>query len=279
MIQGALASGGLQNALSILLTITPPLIVAFSQVVYWLGIVLKFVFDNKAAFTAFGIVAAAVSIVIGVTLVAALALLASVGGSRDCACCDLRANHRPDRPDRELGCGHELAEWRVEQLYHRHRERMEWADNLGIPAPSAVFVNAIMGGITSRIPFLNGEMQNMMAQLKSWLPHSPAKQGPLMRLNEYGPLVKGFAQGIDDSAGILNVSMSHLVAPASGLGSPAVPSSSANTYALAMSNGNGQPIIVHVHNYNQIDGHEMTDVILSHAVSQVRSNGPVLRVA
>jgi tape measure domain-containing protein len=52
-------------------------------------------------------------------------------------------------------------------------------------------------GIQSRADRLRSVLEEMAAMVDSYMPHSPAKVGPLRRLNEWGPaLVKGLADGI-----------------------------------------------------------------------------------
>lgn len=152
------------------------------------------------------------------------------------------------------------------------------AENFG-----ANLIKNFAAGITGAVGNVKTAIGNVVGAIGNFLPHSPAKEGELSHLNEYGPaLVRGFATGIDANASIVQASMLHLVAPASGLGSPAVPQSSANTYAPAVSQG--QPVI-HNHNYFtvSIDGEELANVmvhpLMNEMVGQVRTNGPVSRVA
>ncbi len=84
-------------------------------------------------------------------------------------------------------------------------EAMQWGRNI---------IQGLINGIGSML----GNLSNMAGQaaqtIANFLPHSPAKEGPLRELNVFGPsLVKGVASGIDTSAPMLRASMLHLVQP------------------------------------------------------------------
>ena len=58
-------------------------------------------------------------------------------------------------------------------------------------------MNNFTAGIQSRADRLRSVLEEMATMVDSYMPHSPAKVGPLRRLNEWGPaLVKGLADGI-----------------------------------------------------------------------------------
>lgn len=94
----------------------------------------------------------------------------------------------------------------------------DWVNNFfgGLPAQMVQFgINLIQGlinGILSMIGNVGSAIGSIASKIGSFLPHSPAKEGELSHLNEYGPsLVKGFASGIDGSASILTASVAHMV--------------------------------------------------------------------
>src|SRR6266536_931309 len=121
-------------------------------------------------------------------------------------------------------------------------EAMQWGRNI---------IQGLINGIGSML----GNLSNMAGQaaqtISNFLPHSPAKEGPLRELNVFGPsLVKGFASGIDNSAPMLRASMAHLVTigtypikPSAGM----IASSVAPAMAMQGSTGGqGQTIILEV---------------------------------
>ncbi len=121
-------------------------------------------------------------------------------------------------------------------------EAMQWGRNI---------IQGLINGIGSML----GNLSNMAGQaaqtIANFLPHSPAKEGPLRELNVFGPsLVKGFASGIDNSAPMLRASMAHLVTigtypikPSAGM----IASSVAPAMAMQGSTGGqGQTIILEV---------------------------------
>jgi TP901 family phage tail tape measure protein len=58
-------------------------------------------------------------------------------------------------------------------------------------------VDNFTSGMESRFENLRRTLENMASIVDSYMPHSPAKVGPLRRLNEYGPaLVKGVVDGV-----------------------------------------------------------------------------------
>lgn len=148
-------------------------------------------------------------------------------------------------------------------------------------------IQGIVGGITGSFGVLGNAMHNVVGFIGSFLPHSPAEQGELSHLDEYGPsFVKGFADGIANSIPMLQASLDSLMKPiAVTMTTAAAPTQSTGTFASpSASHGRQQaaPTIenhIHVH----IDGQELTGIIapqvMSEMVYRARSSSSVGRAA
>jgi TP901 family phage tail tape measure protein len=88
----------------------------------------------------------------------------------------------------------------------------------------AAIVNGIASGIEGAIGNATSAISNVVSAIGSFLPHSPAKQGELSHLNEYGPnLVGGFATGIIQSLPVMANAMNMLTKPiGSSITSPSI---------------------------------------------------------
>lgn len=99
-------------------------------------------------------------------------------------------------------------------------------------------IENFVGGMESRFDMLRNALENMAGIVDSYLPHSPAKVGPLRRLNEYGPaLVRGV------SAGIVR-SLPGLAGTSQGMASAMVPQGGGGS---THSTTNHTPITIHVY--------------------------------
>lgn len=112
----------------------------------------------------------------------------------------------------------------------------------------ANIIGGVISGIKSMIGNVGSAMGSVVSVIDSFLPHSPAKNGPLSQLNSYGPaLVHGIATGIDNSHGVIEASVQHMVQP---MAYPIKPSafavaSATNTPTQSQaSNTQGQTIIL-----------------------------------
>jgi TP901 family phage tail tape measure protein len=90
-------------------------------------------------------------------------------------------------------------------------------------------INNLASGIRNAIGKVTGAISDVTAAIGKFLPHSPAEQGELSHLNEYGPnLVNGFAQGIINNRSTLMNAMNSLTQTGAALRTPAIGSSAAN---------------------------------------------------
>ncbi len=84
------------------------------------------------------------------------------------------------------------AEEEMKRIEQRFKEISEAGSKYGI----SLMTNFI-GGIESRFEQLRQTLENMAAMVDSYMPHSPAKRGPLSRIMEWGPaLVDSLVDGI-----------------------------------------------------------------------------------
>lgn len=75
----------------------------------------------------------------------------------------------------------------------------------------ANIVNNIANGIRSAVGNVTNAISSVTTAIGKFLPHSPAEQGELSHLNEYGPsLVTGFAHGVVTSLPIMQNAMGQL---------------------------------------------------------------------
>jgi len=114
-----------------------------------------------------------------------------------------------------------------------------WAtDMLGF---GATLIQNLASGISGAVGDVTGAIGNVMGAIGNFLPHSPAKEGELKHLNEYGPaLVRGLSEGVERSIPQFKVAMTHLVQPAAALGSAAPAGGQRYAYAAMAPNPNTQ---------------------------------------
>ncbi len=92
-----------------------------------------------------------------------------------------------------------------------------------------------MDGIDSMMPALISKLEGIAAMIDSYMPHSPAKRGPLKRINEWGPaLVGSLTEGIKRSLPSLENVTARMAMLSPGALQPAV----ANSYSTSNVNYN-----------------------------------------
>lgn len=92
-----------------------------------------------------------------------------------------------------------------------------------------------MDGIDSMMPALIARLESMARLIDSYMPHSPAKRGPLKRINEWGPALVGtFAEGIKRSLPSLENVTARMAMLSPGVLQPAI----ANSYSTSNVNYN-----------------------------------------
>lgn len=161
-----------------------------------------------------------------------------------------------------------------------------WINNFfgGLPAKMLQFgINMIQGlinGIMNMFGSIGSTMNHLVGFIGSFLPHSPAKQGELSHLNEYGPaLVMGFARGITRSQGTLHSAMAGLVSPMGTLARGnafSLSGSSGNAFALQGNGGNGSSGGPQTMNMTiQLDGKTITEAVGVRLAKELRIQGNV----
>jgi hypothetical protein len=111
-------------------------------------------------------------------------------------------------------------------------------------------VDNFTSGMESRFESLRRTLENMASIVDSYMPHSPAKVGPLRRLAEYGPaLVKGIMDGVNRSLpklGGVAAGLASMVAPRSLSG----PLSAGGESNITTHNSN---VIVNVYTWDEAE--------------------------
>lgn len=106
------------------------------------------------------------------------------------------------------------AEEEMKRIEQKFKDISEAGTKYGV----SLMTNFI-GGIESRFEQLQQTLENMATMVDSYMPHSPAKRGPLSRIMEWGPaLVGSLSEGIKKSMPRLEAAMRSLASvPASAL--------------------------------------------------------------
>lgn len=137
---------------------------------------------------------------------------------------------------------------------------MKWGQNL---------MQGFINGIGSMLGSLGNTMHNVVNFIGSFLPHSPAKQGELSHLDEYGPnLVRGIAQGITKSTPLLQSSMNALFKPVGSAFSV-----NGTSFALARPTSSNQPQTMNMQIL--LDGREITHAVGVRMANEMRIQGAV----
>lgn len=167
------------------------------------------------------------------------------------------------------GWGSGLQQWGNNTLSFLGGLAGDFASGLGGIANSAFqwganIVQNIAAGIQNSIGAVISAAQNVANAIANFLPHSPAKEGPLSKLDEFGPaLVHGIASGVDNSSHMLKSSMDHLFTPTTGTG-----------YSASGTSGQGngtQTIII------QMDGRDVAKALGPHLTNEIRLVAQVRR--
>ncbi len=134
-------------------------------------------------------------------------------------------------------------------------------------------IQGVINGITSMFGNVSNAMSNLAGLIGSWLPHSPAKQGELSHLNEYGPsLVKGISQGIVASQPLLQASLDLLMRPV-GQAMHVQSAAPVSTPVGSSTGGGKREVHVHVHIAGHEIGHYIADDVGEVVVDRLRSHG------
>jgi len=134
------------------------------------------------------------------------------------------------------------AEEEMARIEKRFKEIAEAGTKYGV----GLMTNFI-GGIESQFERLRSTLEAMAAMVDSYMPHSPAKRGPLARIAEWGPaLVRELAEGIRRSLPSLGDISARMAALSPAAVAPAIATSyntsnayyGSNTIYIQVSGGN-----------------------------------------
>ena len=91
-------------------------------------------------------------------------------------------------------------------------------------------IENFMDGIDSQMPALISKLESIAAMIDSYMPHSPAKRGPLKRIGEWGPaIIQELTEGIKRNLPNLENLTSRMALLSPGALQPAV----ANSYSTS----------------------------------------------
>lgn len=92
----------------------------------------------------------------------------------------------------------------IQDIHDKFNDLVGKASGYGIS-----LMDNFMDGIDSMMPALISKLEGIAAMIDSYMPHSPAKRGPLKRIMEWGPaLVGSLADGIQKSMPVLEKAVS-----------------------------------------------------------------------
>jgi phage-related protein len=133
---------------------------------------------------------------------------------------------------------------------------ISWGQNL---------IGGFVQGIRNSLGSIGNVMSSVVNTIGSWLPHSPAKQGELSHLNEYGPsFVKGFADGITKSRPMLTNALNMTVSPFAMLQTQSYSAAAGGSSVPSGGFSGAQEI------YIMLDGKQMAHVTAPHIVKEMR---------
>lgn len=134
----------------------------------------------------------------------------------------------------------------AEEEMKRIEEKMKQVSEAGTQYGVSLMTNFI-GGIESKFKQLRSTLEQMAGIVDSYMPHSPAKRGPLSRLAEWGPaLVQGLAEGIRVKLPVL----SDISARMATLSPTALAPAIANSYSTNQVTYGGSTIVVNINGTN-----------------------------
>jgi len=134
----------------------------------------------------------------------------------------------------------------TEEEMKKIEQRMKDVAEAGTKYGTGLMTNFI-GGIESKFEQLRATLEQMAGVVDGYMPHSPAKRGPLSRLAEWGPaLVKGLAEGIRVSLPNLADMSARMAALSPAALGPAI----ANSYSTNQVTYGGSTVVVNINGTN-----------------------------
>jgi len=141
-----------------------------------------------------------------------------------------------------------------------------------VATAGANIMHAFANSITAGISWVTGAFNNAVTAIRNLLPHSPAKEGPLMDLDKTGPaLVNTIATGIVRSAPALNAALVSLLKPMDVmLKTPNMAFPGHQTVPTGTYNNNMQRGEQNI--YLQIDGRTLAQALGGYMIDNLRLN-------
>lgn len=136
-------------------------------------------------------------------------------------------------------------------------------------------VQSLINGLAAMIENVKKKAGDIAQSIRNFFPHSPAKVGPLVDIDESMPAMGDiFAKGLNDQIGKLSKASFNVAAAIN----PMWPTGG---YSLGAYSGNftpasSQPVIHnHHHHHHYLDGKEITGKVMTTAMKEARSSGPI----
>jgi phage-related protein len=146
---------------------------------------------------------------------------------------------------------------------------LSWGQNL-----ITGFVNGILGSIGK----VTGAVGQIMGKVGSFMGfHSPSKEGPGQELDLWPRnFVAEYTAGLVAGVPLMEAAVTQLMAPTTAMGTAPTSAVTGGASSGQAGSGTGE---THVHNHIYLNGAEMTQQLMSHAVSEIRRTGPVSKAA
>jgi TP901 family phage tail tape measure protein len=128
-------------------------------------------------------------------------------------------------------------------------------------------VKAIANGISGAVKFVQDAIHGVTQWISDHLPHSPAKVGPLVHLQEQGAEISNqIAKGMINGVPLINSAIGNMTKPIT-VGLKGTTATTSNNPPLQ----GGSQGDTHIHVY--IDGKEVTNTVMKRAVKELRGHG------
>jgi len=133
----------------------------------------------------------------------------------------------------------------LDAIERRYKQMAENSTHYGVS-----LMENFIGGVRSRFGVLRSTLEQMMEMVDMYMPHSPAKVGPLKKLDEYGPaMVQEIARGIQGSLPTLERAVNQMaqvpsmaVVGGGGGGSTTNNSHTTNYFNISIESGNAEEV-------------------------------------
>jgi vacuolar-type H+-ATPase subunit H len=137
----------------------------------------------------------------------------------------------------------------IQDIHSRFNDLVGKSTSYGV-----ALMENFMDGIDSQMPALISKLESIAAMIDSYMPHSPAKRGPLKRIGEWGPaIIKELTEGIKRNLPNLENLTSRMALLSPGALRPAVANSYSTSYATTYNQGHNTIVFNVTGGWEQIE--------------------------